>query len=64
MDIFEEFNDPDQTNNIQTLLDCLITLDDADSEDLPEAVVYRIVPAGEVTLLAGHGGAGKSYVPC
>ncbi|MFA5180585.1 MAG: AAA family ATPase [Syntrophales bacterium] len=46
----------------QALSDRLITFDDEDSQDLPGSIIDRIVPVGEVTLLAGHGGAGKSYV--
>jgi RecA-family ATPase len=60
--IFSKIDDLDTPDNIQNLLDRLIILDDADLEDLPGSVVDRIVPVGEVTLLSGHGGSGKSYV--
>ncbi len=41
----------------------LVNLDDPADLDAPEPhYIDKLIPAGEVTLLAGHGGSGKSYV--
>lgn len=42
--------------------DLIVSFDDLDKAERPRSVIEKIVPAGEATLLAGHGGAGKSYV--
>jgi archaellum biogenesis ATPase FlaH len=44
------------------LADCVVPpLDDPATDEAPH-IVERLVPEGEVTLLAGHGGAGKSLL--
>jgi len=49
--------------SVATLTERIIPLiDDIDLAQERRAVIEKIVPEGEVTLLVGHGGTGKSYV--
>jgi hypothetical protein len=71
--VFSKFEDPAQstknsgdsnviTNDSTRLSSLIIDLADPSPVELPEDVVEKIIPGGEATLLAGHGGSGKSYV--
>jgi hypothetical protein len=45
------------------LEECIVSLDDlVDPDSVHPHVVEKLVPQGEVTLLAGHGAAGKSFI--
>lgn len=44
------------------LAELLVDISEASKAFLPEAIVEKIIPAGEVTLFSGHGGGGKSYL--
>lgn len=47
----------------QNFANCIVNLDDVIDVDSPHPhAIEMIVPQGEVTLLAGHGGSGKSYI--
>ena len=45
------------------LEECVVSLDETvDPDSSHPHVIEKLVPEGEVTLLAGHGAAGKSYI--
>lgn len=45
-----------------TFAELLVDISEAPTALLPEAIVEKIIPAGEVALFSGHGGGGKSYL--
>ena len=53
---------PLEPPKIEGLEQYIVSLDALDREEPQRYLVHDWIPEGEVTLLAGHGGGGKSYI--